>query len=58
MSMCGMCLVYTKRAQEGYMALASMCHAQKLNLFYIRPKIHMSSHEGFLAYNIGFVMRG
>ena len=56
--MCGMCLVYTKRAQEGYMALASMCHAQKLNLFYIRPKIHMSSHEGFLAYNIGFVMRG
>ena len=48
---CGMCVVHTKWAQEGYVSLASMCHAQKLNLFYIRPKIHMSSHEGFLAYN-------
>ena len=36
--------------QEGYSILAARCHRKKMNLFYIRPKLHMLAHEGCLVH--------
>lgn len=37
--------------KEAYTKLADLCHKRGWHLFYIRPKLHMVSEEGFLGYD-------
>ena len=37
--------------KEAYTKLADLCHKKGWHLFYIRPKLHMVSEEGFLGYD-------
>lgn len=43
--------VFVTCVKEAYTKLADLCHKRGWHLFYIRPKLHMVSEEGFLGYD-------